>query len=264
MMKTPISALFFDIDGTILSFKTHSVPRSTEEAVAEVRARGVKTFICTGRPRSLFPDFGRLEFDGYVTTNGTCCLDADFRPIYKCVIPEDDIERAIDFHHRHAVPFVFVTEDEFILTDVDDRVRQTAELLALTLPPPVPIEEVRGKSIIQAMAFLSPEEEEENGLFRDVIRGALPQRWSPLFCDIVVDGVDKATGIDHMAAHYGLRREEIMAFGDGGNDIPMLRHVGCGVAMGNAADDVKQAADYVTSAIDDDGVARALQHFGLI
>ena len=52
-----------------------------------------------------------------------------------------------------------------------------------------------------------------------------------------------------------------MAFGDGGNDISMLRHVGIGVAMGNARDEVKAAADYVTASVDEDGVAKALRKF---
>ena len=55
-----------------------------------------------------------------------------------------------------------------------------------------------------------------------------------------------------------------MAFGDGGNDVSMLRYAGIGVAMGNANDDVKAHADYVTTSIDEDGVANALKHFGLI
>ena len=55
-----------------------------------------------------------------------------------------------------------------------------------------------------------------------------------------------------------------MAFGDGQNDIEMLRHAAVGVAMGNAAEEVRRAADYVTASIDDDGVALALRHFGLI
>ena len=55
-----------------------------------------------------------------------------------------------------------------------------------------------------------------------------------------------------------------MAFGDGGNDIPMLRHVGIGVAMGNAENDVKQVADYVTASVDEDGIEKALRHFGVI
>ena len=55
-----------------------------------------------------------------------------------------------------------------------------------------------------------------------------------------------------------------MAFGDGENDIEMLRFVGVGVAMGNGGDAVKAAADYVTDAVDEDGIAKALRHFGLI
>ena len=56
----------------------------------------------------------------------------------------------------------------------------------------------------------------------------------------------------------------MMAFGDGGNDIEMLRYAGTGVAMGNADDAVKAAADYVTTSVDDDGIMNALKHFGLI
>ena len=55
-----------------------------------------------------------------------------------------------------------------------------------------------------------------------------------------------------------------MSFGDGGNDISMLRHAAIGVAMGNAKEEVKQVADYVTASIDDDGIAKALKHFGII
>ena len=56
----------------------------------------------------------------------------------------------------------------------------------------------------------------------------------------------------------------LMAFGDGGNDVLMLKHVGIGVAMGNAEDEVKRAADYVTDSVDEDGVEKALRHFGVI
>ena len=55
-----------------------------------------------------------------------------------------------------------------------------------------------------------------------------------------------------------------MAFGDGGNDISMLRHAAIGVAMGNASDEVKAAANYVTASVDDDGIKKALEHFNII
>ena len=67
-----------------------------------------------------------------------------------------------------------------------------------------------------------------------------------------------------MAAHEGLDISECIAFGDGGNDIPILKTAGIGVAMGNAADNVKAAADYVTTHVDDNGIANALRHFGAI
>ena len=64
--------------------------------------------------------------------------------------------------------------------------------------------------------------------------------------------------------YYGLKPSEIMTFGDGGNDIPMLRIAGIGVAMGNASPDVQAAADYVTDHVDEDGILHALQHFNII
>ena len=71
-------------------------------------------------------------------------------------------------------------------------------------------------------------------------------------------------GIQEYLDRLGISVRETMAFGDGHNDIEMLRFAGIGVAMGNASDEVKGAADYVTDSVDEDGIALALQHFGLI
>ena len=89
-------------------------------------------------------------------------------------------------------------------------------------------------------------------------------RWCPIFADVTVRGVDKATGMAEFAAHFGFANGETMAFGDGGNDVAMLRAAGAGVAMGNACDEALAAADYVTASVDDDGIRRALEHFGVI
>ena len=71
-------------------------------------------------------------------------------------------------------------------------------------------------------------------------------------------------GIDEIIRYFGIKLEETMAFGDGGNDITMLRHAAIGVAMGQAKEDVKAAADYVTAPIDEDGISKAMKHFGII
>lgn len=84
------------------------------------------------------------------------------------------------------------------------------------------------------------------------------------FADIIARGNSKSKGIDHVLEYYGIALKDTMAFGDGGNDIPMLGHAGIGVAMGNASDEVKAAADYVTTSVDEDGIMNALKHFGVL
>lgn len=89
-------------------------------------------------------------------------------------------------------------------------------------------------------------------------------RWHPNFADINVKGVSKAAGMKVMVDYFGLDISQTVAFGDGGNDIAMLRAAGIGVAMGNASDTVKSNADYVTVSVDEDGVAHALLELRLI
>lgn len=86
----------------------------------------------------------------------------------------------------------------------------------------------------------------------------------PIFADVNVAGIDKATGMEEFMRSYGFSAAEVAAFGDGGNDVAMLRAAGVGVAMGNACDEALNAADYVTASVDDDGIAKALAHLGVI
>ena len=97
-----------------------------------------------------------------------------------------------------------------------------------------------------------------------LLRHAESARWCEYFSDVISSEADKGRGMEIIAAHEGISLAECMAFGDGGNDIPILRRAGTGVAMGNAGVTVKAAADYITDNIDAGGVANALRHFGVI
>ena len=79
-----------------------------------------------------------------------------------------------------------------------------------------------------------------------------------------VSGTSKATGLSLFADYYRVKVSEIMACGDGGNDIPMLKAAGIGVAMGNASEKVQSVADFVTDTVDNNGLYKALKHFGVI
>lgn len=89
-------------------------------------------------------------------------------------------------------------------------------------------------------------------------------RWHPAFTDITSSDADKSNGLARMAEFLGLDISETMAFGDGGNDISIIRKAGVGIAMGNAGDNVKAAADYITTSVDDDGIRNALRHYRII
>ncbi len=81
--------------------------------------------------------------------------------------------------------------------------------------------------------------------------------------EINAAGVNKGRGLLELGVLLGIRREEIMVCGDGDNDVSMLEEAGFGVAMGNAEEQVKAVADYITCSNDDEGVARAIEKFVL-
>lgn len=257
-----IKAIFFDIDGTLVSFRTHRVPDSTIESLIALRKAGVKTFIATGRQLQAINNLGTLTFDGYITLNGGYCIAGRDQVIYKHSIPDADIEALL--HYQQTVetfPCAFVLEEGIFLNYKNEKVEELFQLIDFPQPPIRPITDIHGQTVYQLIAFLSPDQEER---LLPVIPGCTATRWNPLFTDIVPKGSNKGIGIDKMIAHFDISLDETMAFGDGGNDIEMLRHVALGVAMGNAAEDVKAAARYITTSVDDNGISAALAHFGIL
>ena len=103
-----------------------------------------------------------------------------------------------------------------------------------------------------------------DAVFGREVPGCRAVRWNEAFADIIPADGGKAEGLARMMARHGIQAGACIAFGDGGNDIDMLRAVGIGVAMGNAAPAVQAAADYVTDRVDRDGIWKAAVHFGLI
>lgn len=261
-----IKALFLDIDGTLMSFATHQVPASTIEALAQARARGVRIFIATGRATLLINNLGELQrrglIDGYVTVNGSYCTIGQ-QVVYKGAMPPEDVRAMLDFCTTRQCPCIVVGEHDLCVCNhrpiVDELFH---DFLKVDYLPHRTVEEaLQMGDIFQLTPFIDVEQERE---IMSRLPGCESGRWYPAFTDVTARGNNKQKGIDEIIRPLGLSLEETMAFGDGGNDIPMLRHAGIGVAMGNAQDDVKASADYVTASVDEDGIRKALQHFAVI
>lgn len=258
-----IKAIFFDIDGTLKSFKTHSIPESTIRAITEIKRKNIKVFIATGRYFNQIGDLSGLTFDGFVTLNGAHCLNAEFETIFTNPIPKADIESLLCYHKdTFLFPSLFATEKRELINYIDDTVIVISQLVDIPLSPIGQLTEAEKSEILQIDAFINHTQEKE--ILETVLPHCGTSRWNPLFADINVKGNSKRTGIDKLIEYYGLDLSETMAFGDGGNDIQMLEHVSIGIAMGNADNRVKESADYITDSVDDNGICNALKYFGLI
>lgn len=260
-----IKAVFFDIDGTLVPLGASGMPYDTRHALEELRRNGIKVFVCSGRPMKFITNLGDMRFDGYVTATGSVCLLGDGKTeIYSHHIDSGDISRFCDYMKQHpdASFAVAPADGNFYVTSINERMRNIINLIHL---PDLPIHSVDAdEKVVQMMGFMSLQEAADTRLFDSVLTHCTPASWSPLFFDILPADSNKARGIDHMLSHFRIPLSESMTFGDGGNDIPMLRHAAIGVAMGNASPDVKRSADYVTTDSDKGGVTAALRHFHLI
>ncbi len=258
-----IKAIFFDVDGTLLSQKQGKVPASTRRALRRVRKNGVKTVIATGRHMielSKLPVM-ELPFDGYLTLNGNLMLDDTKRAYAGTPIDADEVEVLSGIFRAKKIPFVMIAEDKRFINYVDNTVVETQASTHGTIPEVGNVSDYHGEKIYQCIAFVH---EHERQVLDDILDDCSITSWNPTGIDIVARGSSKAAGISKYLEEEKLDRSEIMAFGDGENDIEMLKFAGVGVAMGNASDEVKAVADYVTDSVDDNGIENALKHFGLI
>lgn len=253
-----IKAVFFDIDGTLVSFNTHKIPQSTLDAVHEIRRKGVKVFIATGRPFPFITNLGDLEYDGIMSANGASIKLKDGTSISHHPVGRDDVQRMIDYQNDNPIAVVYATDDEAFVTHYNEKFQEVFNLLDLPNPQSLSPDHALDMDVMQVIAFF--DEKEEPFIMDEVLAGCGAQRWHPFFADCIRKGVNKATGIDDVIRYYGFDISETMAFGDGGNDKTMLAHAGWGVAMGNASDEVKACARYVTDSVDDNGIANVLSH----
>ena len=116
---------------------------------------------------------------------------------------------------------------------------------------------------IRTVNFIGTEEEAK------AMEQAFPELQLRMFsvnygADIIEKGISKAEGLKKLCAYYGLEMSDVYAFGDSYNDSEMLEEAGVGIAMGNAKEELKEIADYITSPIDQDGIWNACRHFQLV
>lgn len=256
-----IKAIFFDIDGTLVPSGGQHLPIETLAALRTLRAKGIRLFAATGRHISMLDGIRQdFEFDGYATMNGQHCTFAG-RPVARNPIPPEGVREIVAAAGAEQFSCIFLEAEELWTNMSNDAAHAFLEEFNVATPPTMPLERALEREIYQVIVLLSPEREH---LLLDRATHLTTTRWHPGFLDALAPGGGKASGVQSILDHLGLTADEAMAFGDGGNDISMLKLARIGVATGNAGDHVKAAADYVCPPVEQQGVLEAFRHFGLI
>lgn len=260
-MRERIKAVFFDIDGTLVSFTTHTVPESAREAIALLRDRGIKVFIATGRLLRHTSVVQDIEVDGYITVNGGCCITADGKTIFEKAHSRQTVERMLDLADEHGFSLALLAEKNMYVERLEGLAREMSQVVNI-IPEEQSLRHIAAtQRVWQMCPYIDSEME---GKILPLLPECSGSRWIDTFMDVNVKGVDKSMAVSKVMEYYGYTIHEAMAFGDGGNDAPMVRDAAVGIAMGNARDELKAVADYITDDVDNDGVYNALKHFGLI
>lgn len=265
-MVTLTNFIFFDIDGTLWDHEER-IPKSTVHAIERLKERGCRIFLNTGRSRANLcqPSLADLGMDGLIAGCGTH-IEVDGEICAEEVLPPEVLRRTIDAARQFRLPLIaegpeydWFNPEEFANDHYARRMWQALGNHARRL------EAIRPETdkVNKCMLLITPQSryaDFESCLSEDFTfidhRGRV--------AEIIPRGHSKATGIEWVCRHFGAEHNALYAVGDSSNDLDMLRYVPHSIAMGNARDVVKEACEYVTAPLDEDGIWQAMAHYGLI
>lgn len=261
-MNKEIKAVFFDVDATMYYHKIHDILPSTKAALNALHERGIKVGVATSRCRyelSNTPSFFRsFPFSGIVSDGGALAMEKD-QIIAAQYIDSEIVERVIAYakKHQRTLRYSTITGDFFFEKPLQ---RDKDIFFQLYLNTPI-VKPYANDDVLNILLY-APNYQDTAELM-EILDGISWVDHGPVL-EINAGQIDKSDGIAALASHWNLSMDEIMSFGDGANDVQLVKNCGIGVAMGNGCDEVKNAADFVTKRIEEDGIAFALKHFGLI
>lgn len=259
-------ALFFDIDGTLLSEVTGKVPPSAIDALHQAAERGHLLFINTGRTISSIPaEVKRLPVSGYACGCGTYITHED-KIIMERHMPHKRGREIIDAARKFNAELILEgTEDCYFPGHTSrfaeaERARRyfNAEGLGLEIP----LEQDRFE-YDKFVAYLDDQTDREAFLAElDKDMELIPRREG--FYEVVPKGYSKATAIEYVLEYFGMRLEDAYVFGDSSNDLSMFQYAPHTVALGKHDASLEPYTEYVTTTVEEDGIRNAMKHYGLI
>lgn len=259
--------LVLNLDGTLTNSKKEISDRNLN-TLLHLQQQGVRIVLASGRPTygiaPLAETLQLKQYGGFILSynGGEITNWATGQLMYKNLLPDGVLPILYTAAVRHNQA-ILTYDNEFILTEDPDnkyvhheaflnkmQIRPTDDFLR-DVPQPLPKCLIVGDpdELIRTESELSLRLQGRISVYRS----------EPFFLELVPQGIDKARSLTVLLDELGMTREQMVAMGDGYNDLSMIRFAGMGVAMANAQEPVKKAADYITLSNDEDGVAAAVE-----
>jgi len=261
--------LVLDIDGTLTNSQKEISP-ATKRGILETIKRGHKVILASGRPT---PGMRRYESELELQKHGGYLLSFNGGRIVECRTGEIVYQRTLPlsiipglyrFAKDHGCGLVTYFGDRIISAfEPDEYVLLESRINGMEVKVVDDFKEYVDFEINKCLLTAAPEKAEEFEKLLAQKYGDIVSvyRSEPFFIEIMPQNVDKASSLDRMLQTVGLTRENAICCGDGFNDISMIKYAGVGVAMGNAQEKVKDAADYITGSNDKDGLVEVMEKF---
>ena len=252
--------VFFDIDGTLLDFEKN-LPENTIDAINKLKENGTYVAIATGRGPFMFDSIReKLGIQTFVSLNGQYVVFEN-EVIFKNPLPLNVLESLYREAKSNDHPLVLMSEHTMKATvNYHKFIEIGMNSLNMEHPKKDEYFHIQG-DIYQALLFCEKIHDKQ---YIEKFSNLNFIRWHQFSTDVLPAGGSKANGIKKIIENLGFQIDDVYAFGDGLNDIEMLKLAGTAVVMGNGLPEVKKHADYITTDVDDNGIWNGLKELGLI
>ncbi|WP_136605776.1 Cof-type HAD-IIB family hydrolase [Paenibacillus dokdonensis] len=262
--------IVLDLDDTLLRDDQTISPR-TKEALMNAQKEGVKVVLASGRPtfgmKGIAKELELEKFGSFILSfNGAKiinCLTEE--EIFSSTLSVDTVQKLFGISQREKLSMLTYLGDHIVTEDRNEYTDIESGLTGMSIREVDSFVEAVKEPVVKVLMVDAPEKvaEAEEKLQVELAGELSVMRSKPFFLEFTEAGVDKGTSLHQLIRHLGILQEEVIAMGDSFNDLAMIRFAGLGVAMGNAREEIKEAADYVTDTNMNDGVAKVIEQFVL-
>jgi Cof subfamily protein (haloacid dehalogenase superfamily) len=254
--------IFLDVDGTLFDHFNGKVPESAIKAVKIAKDKGIKIVLSTGRSMTLIKELGvdkLIDADAYITCNGAITYNKAEQIIDAFPFKRKQIMELIYQLHSKQLRLLIVPKGlNYLNLELTNDAKGAFDDLRIGYPV---VKKIKDEEIYQLVLFASPKQASEvSPLLKDLTF----KQFHPHAYDIFAPGVNKGSAIKNYLKSNGFSKSQAVGLGDGHNDYEMMTSVKYSVAMGNAVDEIKKIAKFVTTSVNEDGLYNAFKELKII